>query len=203
MDYVKKKTREKTKKKLAYKRGVDKEYARDEPKSTPIEKALKELSNDTFYTDNFWNNHMARTAPDSEYADKVARQRNGEQSTVLFLEGDDLQVLTDDIREHHAQMFRKPSGVWVLLTSSKAYPYIDVVQNPVGTFTVSATKWGRIRFGLQKVGSVDLGVKTSPVYAISHMEEMYESGQDQEKEEGKDKSGDSEDERSVDDSDEV
>ena len=200
MDFVKKKTREKTKKKVAWKRGVDKEYAREEPKTISIEDALAELPNDTFMTEDFQKNHVARTAPDTEYARKVAVRRNGDQSTILFLEGSDLQVLIDDVRDHHAKMFRRPSGVWVLFTSNKALPYIDVTQGPVGTFTPSATKYGRIKFGLQKVGSVDLGVKKAPVYAISHMEEMLESGQDQEKEEGKDKGGDSDDERSVEES---
>jgi hypothetical protein len=195
---IRNKTRDKVKKKVAAKRG--REDVPDKAKDITIEQALATFSNETFLTSAFQDNHVSRTGPSREVALKVAVRRGVPTSTTLFLEGEDYQILADDIRDFHAKMYRTGGG-FTLFTTAKAYPYIDVNTAPLVAPVPSDVQYGRIRFSMVQVGSADLGHATPPVYGIHHLQEMHASGQEGDGEKGGDGGSDDEGEVSASDED--
>jgi hypothetical protein len=202
--------RDKVRGKLAKKRG--RETTREGPGEFSIDAELSKLPNETFITQAFQESHVSRTAPDTGIAIAVAQERGVPQSTTLFLEGGDYQALADDIRHFHRVWYRgthardRRSGedARPKFTTDKAYPYVQVTPDTAGGFTATPVIYGRIRFSMVLVGHIDLGEKQEEkqVWAINHLDEMFPSGQadekaedsevESEKESSRDESSDSE-----------
>jgi hypothetical protein len=144
-----------------------------------IEQAMANVPNEEFFLETFVDDHVSRSAPDTDEAIAVAVTRGVATSTTIFLQGEDFQVLADDIRAFHSKQYRV-RGTLPTFTSNKIYPYINVTTAPGAAPVAAEVQWGLLRFGMQLHGHAPLGMGAkAPVYAISHLEEMIPSTQTQ------------------------
>lgn len=164
---------------MAFDRNSIKESARGKVRGKLARKAkdpnsfgakIADLGNDEFFTWDFRENHVVREEPSESRALEIARERDRDLSTLLFLPSAEFTKLADDIRRANLTWDRTPPRDRQLFYSDDVYTCITVTRAS-GVFQAGESLVSRIEYAVQEAGTVKVsGGKRRPYYAIGHLE---------------------------------